>query len=297
MVWWAWPQGHAIWEKHIFFCFWLSFVKSHRSIKNRDNWSFGSQLHFNDSQCVCEGSAALQKGPCCRHCRGRVAESLPRQAYRRGQRNPAGCSPSEFPLDVYPSGLSLFSQKRKETAVLHSQWLSKCLLVSTADSQPGAAAVTAPLSRRAGTCPRCAWTWRAPGCCHHLSEGRNGKRKQPCKRLRVIVFERAFKVAAVSWGATTYVWERRGTEEWCRWGRDSLKPRLDPLPWIWINKSRRGEGVGHFTGESSKRLLCHMPLTPAGFELSLESPVFTTEREGYLVVFNAWPLLNIFAAC
>lgn len=40
-----------------------------------------------------------------------------------------------------------------------------------------------------------------------------------------------------------------------------------------------------------------MPLTPAGFESSLESPVFTTEHEGYLVVFNAWLLLNIFAAC
>lgn len=78
---------------------------------------------------------------------------------------------------------------------------------------------------------------------------------------------------------------------------DSLKLGLDPLPWIGINKSRQGEGMGHFTGESSKRLLCHIPLTPAGFESSPESPVFTTEHEAYLVVVNAWPLLNIFAAC
>lgn len=193
-MWWAWPQGHAIWEKHIFFCFWLSFVKSHKSIKNRDDWSFGSQLHFNDSQCVCEGSATLQKGPCCRHCRGRVAECLPRQAYRPGQRDPAGTLHPSSPLMSIHLASPFSLRKERKPLFYTDKWLSKCLPVSTAGSQPGATAVTAPLSRRAGTC---VWTWRAPGCCHHLSEGRNGKRKQPCKRLRVIVFERAFKVAGV----------------------------------------------------------------------------------------------------
>lgn len=52
-------------------------------------------------------------------------------------------------------------------------------------------------------------------------------------------------------------------EEWqgqCRW--DSLKLGLDPFPWIWVNKPSQGKGRRHFTGELSKRLLCHIPLTP-----------------------------------
>jgi len=37
-----------------------------------------------------------------------------------------------------------------------------------------------------------------------------------------------------------------------------------------LNKANQGEGMGHFTGELSKRISCRIPLTPTGFESSLE---------------------------
>lgn len=51
------------------------------------------------------------------------------------------------------------------------------------------------------------------------------------------------------------------------------------------------------SSEVIKKAFVPYTFDSSGFESSLELPVFTTEHEGGLVVFNACPLLKLVATC